>query len=247
MKFFLKSALVVYTLLLTAAFAGLLYFAIGEKRYGREASETNSIPQAASFSEINVERINIREPDGTLRMALYSRARKPGIIVKNNAQPHPDRDMAGMLFYNDEGTELGGLVYTGMKTENGVISGGSLTFDRYEQDQIIQLIGAEQGDTVFAGLYVNDRPEQPMDFDAIEQWRTAEPGPEKDALLEKTNMMGGAQRAFFGRAPDKSSQVVLRDAEGRQRLVMKVAETGAPEISFYDEDGNIVKRIAADE
>ena len=40
---------------------------------------------------------------------------------------------AGMLFYNDEGTELGGLVFAGGRDEQGnAISVGSLTFDRQE-------------------------------------------------------------------------------------------------------------------
>src|SRR5690554_38198 len=97
----------------------------------------------ASFEELDVQRLNLREPDGTLRYVLASSARLPGAIIRGREYPHP-RPQAGMLFYNDEETELGGLVFAGGQDEDGVIrSGGSLTFDRYEQDQIVQLLGLD--------------------------------------------------------------------------------------------------------
>jgi len=58
----------------------------------------------ASFDIIDVKRINVREPDGTLRMAISSKALFPDAIVAGQEHLHP-RPMAGMLFYNDEGTE----------------------------------------------------------------------------------------------------------------------------------------------
>ncbi len=248
MSTFLRGMLMIYAVVLTAAFAGLVFLSTGGtlKLSDINKSEETQQPTAAKFTEIDVERINIREPDGTIRIALYNRARKPGIIVKNKMQPHPNRDMAGMIFYNDEGTEMGGLVFSGMETEDGVINGGSLTFDRYEQDQIVQLMGIEQGDRIVAGLAVGDVPEKRMDFEAMEQWRVAEPGPEKDALFEKVNL-GGAPRAFFGRGSDKSSQALLRDGQGRKRLEMRVSEAGETEILFYDEAGEVVKRISAED
>ncbi|MCE3589988.1 hypothetical protein LXJ59_25705, partial [Escherichia coli] len=41
----------------------------------------NAGPKTATFATIDVQRINIREPDGTLRMTIASRDRMPGIIV----------------------------------------------------------------------------------------------------------------------------------------------------------------------
>ena len=34
------------------------------------------------FDEIDVHRINVREPDGTLRMVISNHARLPGVIVR---------------------------------------------------------------------------------------------------------------------------------------------------------------------
>jgi len=39
------------------------------------------------FAEIDVQRINVREPDGTLRMATSDSAHLPGVIVKSKEHP----------------------------------------------------------------------------------------------------------------------------------------------------------------
>jgi hypothetical protein len=46
-------------------------------------------PSRASFEEIDVQRINVREPDGTLRMTIAGTARAPGMIVRGKERPHP--------------------------------------------------------------------------------------------------------------------------------------------------------------
>jgi hypothetical protein len=79
--------------------------------------------------------------------------------VKGKEFPKVDRPGAGLLFYNNEGTENGGLVFGGHRNEKGEIvdSGGSLSFDKYGQTgQIVQLAGVDDKDNQFAGLAVND-------------------------------------------------------------------------------------------
>src|SRR5262249_9926008 len=68
-----------------------------------------------TFEEIYVQRINIVEPDGTLRMVLSCKSKAPGVIIRGKEYPHPNRKTAGVLFFNDEGTENGGLSFGGMK------------------------------------------------------------------------------------------------------------------------------------
>ena len=149
-----------------------------------------------------------------------------------------------MLFYNDEGTEVGGLVYAGERGEDGTpTSGGALSFDAYEQDQIVQVIGVREGDRQYSGVLVNDRPLEPMDFDAMQSIIEADDPDEVAHIAERANL-GGASRGFFGRASDKSSQVALRDGEGRLRLIMQVSEDGEANIRFLDEEGATVRTIA---
>jgi hypothetical protein len=117
-----------------------------------------------AFDEIDVKRINVREEDGTLRLVISNTKRFPGVIVKGKEQPHPNRQTAGLLFFNEEGTENGGLTWDGSKRNGKVSSGGHLSFDRYEQDQVIQLTQSEQEDSRMAAMIMSDRPDQPMDF-----------------------------------------------------------------------------------
>lgn len=117
---------------------------------------TSSRP--ATFDEITVHRINVVEPDGTLRMVISNKAALPGVIVKGKEQPPQDRPQAGMLFYNDEGSENGGLIFGGRKDGNGnvVDSGGSLSFDKYGANQIVQIAGVDDKTDQFAGMAVRD-------------------------------------------------------------------------------------------
>jgi hypothetical protein len=71
-------------------------------------------------------------------------------------------ESSGILFFNHEGTEAGGLIYGSKPTENGVSAGGSFTFDRMNQDQVVQIAYMEgTRGRVFSGMQVWDRPEHP--------------------------------------------------------------------------------------
>lgn len=233
MKFNSERALIAYAGVTTAALVVLLLG--GATR-----------PEKTRFTEIDVERINVREPDGTLRMTISNAARAPGIIVEGREQPHPSgRQKAGMLFFNDEGTETGGLIFGGREVDGRAVSGGSLTFDRYEQDQVVQLISVEDGSERYSGMIVSDRPRERIDFQALEAARLMEPGPERQAAFEAANI-GGETRAFIGRWTDRSSQVQLRDPQGRKRLIMRVDKNGKARIDFLDENGDVARTISPD-
>jgi hypothetical protein len=201
-------------------------------------------PRPAQFGEIDVERINIREPDGTLRLAIANHARMPGIIIAGREYPHPNRTEAGMIFYNDEGTENGGLVFNGGMANGRAVNGGSLTFDRWHQDQTIQMSSEEDGQDRQVAFRINDRPDRPMDFARVEAVRAMPDGPAKTAAYKAAGF-DVAQRVYLGRAPDKASQLVLRDAAGRQRLVLRVEADGAAKIEFLDAAGRPARTIAA--
>lgn len=200
----------------------------------------------ASFEELDVQRLNLREPDGTLRYVLASSARLPGAIIRGQEYPHP-RPQAGMLFYNDEETELGGLVFAGGQDEDGVIrSGGSLTFDRYEQDQIVQLLGLDMDGRQLAGLQVSDRPDHSIveDFQEHEKLQ-AMPEEERDALIRQRVEANhyGADRLFVGRNYEGDALLLLHDGRGKARMRLKVEPDGAAAIEFLDEDGEVVRRL----
>ena len=98
------------------------------------------------------------EPNGTLRMVVSNHDRLPGVIVKGKESSPSDRPRAGMLTYNNEGSENGGLIFGGHRNEKGEVveSGASLSFDKYGASQIVQLVGVEYNDDRFAWLDVSE-------------------------------------------------------------------------------------------
>jgi hypothetical protein len=170
------------------------------------------------FDQITVHRINVVEPDGTLRMVISDHAELPGVIVHGKQKYPPSRPQAGMLFYNDEGSEVGGLVFAGHKNARGEIvdSGGSLSFDQYGAGQIVQLAGVDDKTDKFSGLSVS-------------------------------GYEGGqrSQRIWIGRDGKGDATVALMDAKGRKRILLDVAADGASSMSFLDASGNVVGRFPA--
>ncbi len=191
------------------------------------------------FDEIDVKRINLIEPDGTLRMVISDKADFPGLIVKGKEYPH-DRQTAGMLFFNDEGTENGGLIFGGSKDKEGKVqSWGHLSFDQYMGDQVAVLNAEEEDGQRHAGLQFVDEPDISMSqvTDALQL-----PAEESKAKLRE--MYSGKNRpehrVYLGRKADRSAALELKDDQGRDRIVMTVAADGTASLRFLDELGKVV-------
>ena len=200
---------------------------------------------ATHIDRLEVERIDVREPDGTLRMVLSSTAAAPGVYIKGVEHPHPDRKSAGILFYNDEGTENGGLIFGGEKKDGQVSSYGHLSFDQYEQDQVISIDGGQDGRQRIAGITFSDRPTTPIPWDLIEHAAT---DPAVQAKLDALDKAGGFgyPRLYIGKNSQRASTVVLNDAAGHPRLLLKVAPDGPASIDFLDQHGKTVRTLTAE-
>lgn len=170
------------------------------------------------FDTIQAQQIRIIEPDGTLRMVISNSKMLPGVIVHGKEVEKVDRPQAGMLFYNDEATENGGLIFSGSKNKNGDVinSGVSLSFDRYGAKQEVNLIGVNDKDNKFAGLNISD----------------SRPGEKQTP-----------DRIWVGRNNDGSSEIALMDSTGIKRIVLKVLENGQSSLDFLDEKGNTLKSL----
>jgi hypothetical protein len=214
------------------------------------SADADTKPAKAVFDEIDVKRINVREDDGTIRMIVSNTSRSPGIIMHGKERPHPSGNRgAGIIFYNNEGSENGGLTFSGRKGPDGKISGGGhLSFDQYEQDQVIQLTQNEYDGRRWAAMIVNDRPDTPLDFDMAERLSKLPDGPEKEAALKKVQADGtfGRQRLYVGKTRDRESAVMLNDAMGRPRILMKVTPDGKASIDFLDDKGAVIRSVTPD-
>jgi hypothetical protein len=207
--------------------------------------------QKARFTEIDVERINVLEPNGQYRMVISNRARSIGPIFRGKAFAYPGGTRPGIIFFNDEGTENGGLTFTGKREANGTFrSTGHLSFDQYEQDQVVYLQYIDNNGQRRMGLTVADRADVSI-FDWVAQRDSINKmpdGPAKTGAMQR--LMGPrngqplfAQRAFFGRDLAKNAVLNLGDKMGKTRLRLVVDSLGTASIEFLDENGTVTRRI----
>ncbi|HYT77562.1 MAG TPA: hypothetical protein VEL79_22600 [Vicinamibacterales bacterium] len=210
---------------------------------------TAAFRQTASpqkFDRISVQRLDVVDANGTLRMVISNKDHMhPGIMDgKTIDRPRP---VAGMIFFNDEGDEVGGLTYTGREANGTRHADAGLMFDQLKQDQTIGLSYTENNRRRSAGLQVWDRSDSHLS-DLIEKINAAnkiEDHMAREAEMAKIRASAppGPRRVFVGKNADRAATVSLADANGKPRLTLTVDPTGNPRIEFLDEQGKIVARV----
>ena len=207
------------------------------------------------FDEIDVERINVREPDGKLRLTISNHTRLPEVVVGGKSYPlrgGTGVKSAGLIFFNDEGNEDGGLVWTGGKNPKGYQASAALTFDQFDQDETVVLGYGDENRRREAGMTVLDRPDEPIQIFAESAMaiRAMPDGPakqERARRLQEAAVARGAmpaQRLFAGKRPDKSSMVMLSDRKGHPRLRLLVDSLGVARIEFLDDSGHVTRSLS---
>lgn len=194
------------------------------------------------FKEISTERINIIEADGKLRMVISNKARQhPGRMDGITYEERKGQRPPGMMFFSENGNEVGGLVFDG---NDGEGQGGSLTFDKFRGDQTVQFIHDEEVDgRYFAGLKMSDQ-NMPLN-DLLKKEKEISNLATKDAQEAawkqlKADGLLMTERLRIGKDQERSSIIKMRDAKGNVRIELKVEATGNPKINFLSEDGKVV-------
>lgn len=205
--------------------------------------------KVTTFDEINVNRINIVEPNGRPRLILANSARFPGLFFEGREYRHHSRSGGGMWFVNDDGDEVGGLTYRSNAANRSASAG--ITFDQYKQDQTVSMLYRESNGEREAGMRVWDRPN--TSIGPLMEMSDRAAGAATDAERQRirgemqayaqAHGGGGAERFFAGKTASDAI-VRLADPQGRPRLVMRVGADGAPSIEFLDESGRVTRRIA---
>ena len=186
---------------------------------------------------------------------MLFRSQFPGAFEQGKEIPRPDRrSFAGMIFLDEEGNENGGFIQKGSRSADGKINAGlSLTFDRYRQDQALQLKHINNEKSSMAGVIINDVPfYENSSNDAYEQyWKTANAIVDEKAreaywngLIEQGKL--SQSRLYLGTNGKRDSALILNDAKGRPRLRIAVSASGEPVIEMLDENGKSVKTIGLD-
>lgn len=224
-----------------AAVSGAALIALSVAAFRRSAAP-------ARFDEINVHRINVVEPDGKLRMVISNKAQSIGPIARGKPFGYPGGTRPGIIFFNDEETEDGGLVFEGAKTNGQLKANAQLSFDQYDQDQVVYLRYVDEKGERTMGLYVDDRPDIPGLFEAIRRLDSMPPGAAKDSargrlFASHNGVPADAHRVFVGRDPARNASLRLSDPQGRTRLRLVVDSLGAARIEFLDDSGHVVRSL----
>jgi hypothetical protein len=203
--------------------------------------------------QLDAERVNIIGPDGRPVMALSNKRHIPGPTFEGTEYPQVFGDgrdqLSGIIFFNEQGDEVGGLVYNGIPKDTGYWAGGHLSFDQWKQNQVVALQYLDNSRTRRAGLRVWDRPTDVTMgsyLDVALRRMEAEDSAERDSLRALQRAMSadgglGVERMFVG-SQDQVAQVQIRDTRGRVRARLLVDENDVPRLEFLDEAGEVVDR-----
>jgi hypothetical protein len=198
-----------------------------------------------TFGIITARRINIAEPDGTIRLTISNRADFPGGWIHKKETLRPDRqDAAGMLFMSEEGTEQGGLIWGAGQLPDGTIENhGHLSLDQYEENQIFALDAGQEGKDKFSRITISDQGDYPVDEKRKAEDRIGHlPADKQDAAWAEffATHKHDVTRLVIGRQPDGSVGLKLHDANGKVRMQLAVQPDGKAALQFLDETGKVV-------
>jgi hypothetical protein len=172
------------------------------------------------FGMITAERINIVDADGKPRLVISNPARFPDAVVRGKSYKRSIGDTAGMLFYDVDGTETGGLVTATAAWGRYA----ALIFDYTTPltDGVgIFRIESVDGKTYSAGLSVVDR--------------------RPHALAENENNQG-VERAKL-ETKNGDAELVISDTEGKPRILLGVDRANTPRLEIRDAEGNVKHRF----
>ncbi|BDD05482.1 hypothetical protein [Aureibacter tunicatorum] len=200
------------------------------------------------FDEITVERINVVEADGSLKMVISNSDRQHNGLI--NGKEFPDRVRpSGIIFFSEE-DEIGGLIFGG-DPENG--NSLSLTTDKFKNDQVMQLSQSEynHGEKSSYGLTITERPSNPgleRQIEFFDSLRRANANP--DYKTEAKKLFGDQpsvmNRVFLGKSFDDAGGLWLYDRNNKPRLLIYVDADNNPHMEVWNENGEKVKDFIQD-
>ena len=195
------------------------------------------------FKEISVERINVVEKNGNLRLVISNSERQhPGSI---NGKELPDRERAaGLIFFNSVGDECGGLIYDGNDKEAGLV----LSIDKFRDDQVMQLQYMEDTKSKNRkyGVQLWDYPKEGSFEARMKRFEALEKLKDKDEIQKaydkmKEDSLVMEDRLFLGKNYNKDIGLFINDKKGNPRIKVYIDDNNNPKIEFLDEKGKIIR------
>jgi len=211
------------------------------------------------FEEIDVERINIIGVGGKPVMTISNKRLIPGVSVNGKTYPKEFSDgrefYSGIIFFNEQGDEVGGLIYNGWpKEDSGYFAIEHLSFDQWKQNQVVAMQYIDNGNSRRAGLRVWDRPDNVTMDEIFDRYKARNQAPANSALRDSISKEiqasrdrgdNGVERMFIG-SQNEVAQIQIRDSKGNIRIKMYVDEKDQARLEFLDEDGVVTETLGGD-
>lgn len=198
------------------------------------------------FDELVVKKITVVGEDNSPRMVLSNETRQHSGRMNGKDWAKRERP-AGIIFFNNQGDECGGIIFKATEKDGKIVSGMSFTMDQYKNDQVLQILNDEHyadGKTyIERGITINEYPEG-ADHDVMNQKlkelnKIKDDKERKEKINELMKKEGHIQRLFMGKTYGNSSGLFLAGADGKIKMMIYVDEKGVPKIQTLNEKGEV--------
>lgn len=206
---------------------------------------------------VRAERLEIVEPDGQPAFVLANSERPARgtfdgeVLMEGRTE---ERAMPSVIFFDGHGDEVGGMLFGNRESGDGFTATRHLSLDAYKHDQTVQIFHRQSPRGAASGLSVNDRPGDltlPEAFGELglepgftpEQTDSAIAALPEEVRAERMRELFGVNRVFLGSSDRDEATLVLKDADGRPRIVLGVPEDGEPYVRILDEAGEPVEEL----
>ncbi len=241
---------------------GFVVGGCASRRAERSPADDGQVSTGAP-GEITVQRINVVDAEGRLAVVIAAAPDLPGVI-RDGTQAGMRAGVPGLLFYNNQGDEIGGLIFPTRVGENGLRDGGvSLSFDQADHGQAIHLMHWATGAFVRSALRINDFPTDIPSTqveasaarrEALQALQGATSDEEAQRLYKAyLRLMGDnrfyAERVYLGSegSERRAAMLELKDSRSRPRIRLIVDENDTPRIEILNPQGEVVRSIEGEE
>lgn len=200
--------------------------------------------KANKFDEIEVKKITVVGEDNLPRMVLSNETRQHSGRMNGKEIEKRERP-SGIIFFNNQGDECGGLVHQTKIKDGKVQSGMSFTMDNYNDDQVVQILNdeyyADGKAYIQRGIKINQYPvgsnmeERNKKIEEIN--KIADKNERNQKMNELLEKEGSVNRLFIGRTKGNSSGLFLSGPDGKPKMMIYVDEKGNPKITTLNEKG----------
>lgn len=202
------------------------------------AGAVAAFSRGTRFTELTAERINIVEKDGTVKLVISNKARQhPGRMAGKDLPPRVRE--AGLIFFNSDGDECGGLVYDNDKKGAGM----AYSVDKYRDDQVMQLQYTEDLESRAKkyGLQLwsygkDDALQERMDrYHALKKLNNDSLMRSGLSTMRKEGLLA-TERLFIGKTYADEMGLFIKDQNGKLRIRMYIDKHNQPKIEMLDQN-----------